>query len=47
VPNIATATMEVRRNRGRPRERWRDEDLNIMGLKQAGNDERPSGREED
>jgi hypothetical protein len=41
----ATATMEGKRKRGRPRKRWGDEaeeELNIMGM----NGQRPSGVEE-
>jgi hypothetical protein len=48
---IATATMEGTRKRGKPRKRWRNEvhdDLNIMGIKkQADNGQRSSGMEED
>jgi hypothetical protein len=48
---IAAATMEGIRKRGRPRKRWRDEveeDLNVTEIKkkQAGSCQRPSGMEE-
>jgi hypothetical protein len=46
---IASVAKVGKWKRGRPRRRWRDEigdDLNITGIKQAGNGKRPSGVDE-
>jgi hypothetical protein len=50
LEQIATVTMEGKRKRGRLRKRWRheaEEKLNVIGVKNRGDLQRPLGMEDD
>ena len=50
LEQIATVTMEGKRKRGRRRKRWRheaEEKLNVIGVKNRGDFQRPLGMEDD